>query len=232
MVSYGEYARRLAAGQRADNRQRNFQFSVKNPVPLYLCASVPLSLNPLKYTMKSISGDYTSLITALDTECARLESLHRKRLNCRPGCITCCRGLSVLPLEAEILGQGLGKLTVQELRLVEKNLRMGNDSCPLLADNLCLLYPLRPIICRTHGLPIAYIDDEAESIEVSACTLNFPEGEELAQEDLLFLDPFNGELFRLNLGHAGISGQDPLRRISIREIIKDFLKRNKRTNEK
>jgi Fe-S-cluster containining protein len=98
------------------------------------------------------------------------------------------------------------------------NLAEGDDRCPLLMDALCSVYGARPVICRTQGLPLAYVDAERETIEVSACPLNFPDEYAFTQENLLFLDGFNLRLSELNVTWCREKGLDPERRLPLREI--------------
>ena len=47
-----------------------------------------------------------------------------------------------------------------------------DNSCAFLSDHACLIYEHRPMICRTHGLPLIYTNDDNEW-ELSNCELNF-----------------------------------------------------------
>ena len=95
---------------------------------------------------------------------------------------------------------------------------LQEDRCPLLMDNLCEIYPARPVICRTQGLPLAYVDEEHEAIEVSACPLNFPDGHAFTADNLLFMDQFNVRLSELNHAWCHEQGLLPDVRIPIREL--------------
>ena len=54
-------------------------------------------------------------------------------------------------------------------------------------------------MCRTHGFPLIYVNDEDEN-ELSACELNFTEFdyEDFTMENSLPQDKFNSKLFLLN----------------------------------
>jgi Fe-S-cluster containining protein len=76
-------------------------------------------------------------------------------------------------------------------------------TCGFLDGDLCRIYPFRPIICRTHGLPIVFLDDASGELawEVSFCELNF-RGQgplEFTEDGLLNIEDINGELSRTNL---------------------------------
>jgi len=87
--------------------------------------------------------------------------------------------------------------------------------CPLLKNDHCSIYPHRPLICRTQGLPIGYIDEIIEQIEVSACPLNFAEDHPFEYDDLLLLDPFNIRLSRLNEIYCQAAGIDEQTRVAL-----------------
>lgn len=101
---------------------------------------------------------------------------------------------SILPLEAALL---LEALNAQEIILDKQE---GN--CIFLRDSLCSLYQWRPVICRTQGMALAYIDQDSQTIEVSACELNFPPDAAIEHDDLLFMDQFNERLADLNLQYC------------------------------
>jgi len=161
--------------------------------------------------------DYHQLLAALDAEIVRIGALHAATISCGPGCASCCLAFSVLPIEAACLRRAIGALSAASRERLERNLADGSDRCPLLLDDLCSTYGARPVICRTQGLPLAYVDAEREAIEVSACPLNFPDDHAFAQESLLFLDGFNARLSELNRLWCLEKGLDPDRRIPLRE---------------
>ncbi|MHB8223243.1 MAG: YkgJ family cysteine cluster protein [Desulfurivibrionaceae bacterium] len=162
--------------------------------------------------------DYHQLLAALDTEIARIGEMHGATLSCGPGCASCCLAFSVLPIEAACLREAIDALPIASQEQLNRNLAEGDERCPLLIDDLCSVYAARPVICRTQGLPLAYVDEEREAIEISACPLNFPDEYAFAPESLLFLDGFNGRLSELNHIWCRTQGLDPDRRIPLREI--------------
>ena len=161
---------------------------------------------------ESIRGAYYQLIADLDTTITALAgNRFQSILRCGPGCSDCCMQFSVLPLEAAFIAE----------ILQAKILVAGNDreKCLLLADDLCQVYEVRPVICRTQGLPLGYVDEVAGAIEVSACPLNFPDDFPLTHDDLLYMDQFNSRLAELNLQYCRATGLDSEKRIPLADLI-------------
>jgi len=133
------------------------------------------------------------------------------KIRCRPGCAACCMDFSVLPLEAAMLLAGLDGRPAGGPR--------QEGRCVFLHGDRCAVYPLRPIICRTQGMALAYIDEIEERIEVSACPLNFAEDDVLEQEDLLFMDGFNERLAALNIRYSQDNGLAATIRIALADLV-------------
>lgn len=163
--------------------------------------------------------DYRQLIDSLDAEIDRIGELHGALLSCGPGCPACCLVFSVLPIEAACMRAAIGALPSVSRDRLKKNLPGDNERCPLLIDDLCSIYASRPVICRTQGLPLAYVDEERQAIEVSACRLNFPDDYGFVPEDLLFLDQFNLRLAEINQAWCRKQNLDPNKRIPLRELV-------------
>lgn len=162
--------------------------------------------------------EYHQLLTTLDAEIARVLKMHGAAISCGPRCASCCQAFSVLPIEAACLREAIAALPSASQARLGQNLAADTERCPLLIDDLCSVYAARPVICRTQGLPLAYVDEERQAIEVSACALNFPDDYDFAPEDLLFMDRFNSRLSELNRAWCHTQGVAPDSRISLREI--------------
>jgi hypothetical protein len=61
--------------------------------------------------------------------------------------------------------------TAPDAKPTETRPQETDEDCVFLKDHGCAIYENRPIICRTHGLPLLYMNDE--SWELSTCELNF-----------------------------------------------------------
>ncbi len=128
---------------------------------------------------------------------------------CRLGCAHCChQRFSVFEVEAAPLRAALAVLAHAEPRRRALIRDQGDDDaldhCALLIDGACAVYGQRPLICRSHGLPLA-VPDEADPsgpLRVDHCPLNFGPDEQGSpqpppRESLLILDAVNRPLSML-----------------------------------
>ena len=125
-----------------------------------------------------------------------------EHLRCAAECVDCCQqDLEVLAAEALAILHGLEGLPPATLRALERGADHAAGACVLLLDRRCAVYDARPLICRTHGLPIRYGDLEDPDAEagVSCCALNFVEA-----------DPPAGAVLNGTLLLAGLSVADSL----------------------
>jgi Fe-S-cluster containining protein len=158
-----------------------------------------------------IRAAYNELIADIESMMSALTDEHfSTMLQCRPGCSECCMQFSVLPLEAAILAAELENKDTTPHQ---------SEKCLLLDDDLCTVYEVRPIICRTQGLALAYIDESAGAIEVSACPLNFPDDFSFTHENVLYMDQFNQRLAALNLRYCHETGLAPETRIALADLV-------------
>jgi hypothetical protein len=147
----------------------------------------------------------------IDAAVARLAGRHGARLKCRRGCTDCCRDdLTVFTVEAERIRR--------EFPAVMKEAPHPRGVCAFLsADGACRIYPARPYVCRTQGLPLRYfeIDEGGEVREYrDICPLNEPGGPPLVglpPEACWRIGPFEEELAGIQQLFAGRNARIPLR---------------------
>jgi Fe-S-cluster containining protein len=134
---------------------------------------------------------YRQFIRKVDELTEQLSSLHQNHMQCRKGCDLCCMNYRIFPVEYFSIQQRLNEKPAETQQA-------RDGSCIFLKDHICQVYAHRPVICRTHGLPLLYLNDE--QWELSACELNFTEfdEEEFSAENTFPQDTFNSELFQVN----------------------------------
>ncbi len=166
---------------------------------------------------------YFKLLEQIDADAERLTALHGEAIACRQGCTSCCVNLSVFPVEFHAIRRAMEQAGTE----LSPDMFDPSAPCGFLHEGLCRIYPFRPIICRTHGLPILFLDDSSGDYawEVSFCEHNFTDCEsiEFSNESLLNLEDINESLSRINRDFlAGTTRQkeDALLRIPLRELSK------------
>ncbi len=122
--------------------------------------------------------DLAGLLADVDAQAARLTDAHRERLRCQKGCTACCRQpLSVPSVEAAhilswLLRKGIPDHDPAPTAADDHPLfdaLSGDQPCVFLtAGGACGIYPVRPLVCRVHGLPLRLADGR-----VDACPMNF-----------------------------------------------------------
>ncbi len=104
---------------------------------------------------------YFLLREAVEEVTTDLFSSYRSEVKCAKGCSECCDDISVLPIEWYLLREWFQENRAALDRIIRPRF-YGENRCPFLhkADESCSIYPIRPIICRVHGLPIRYTVEE------------------------------------------------------------------------
>ena len=126
-----------------------------------------------------VLAEYLAVVAKVDAAASAAFALASDAVVCARGCDACCApGLSVLPVEAERLARHL-----EQHPPVAGALGRRADRCVFLDDDgACGVYEARPLLCRTHGLPlITGTVDEARAARgplrvidnASVCELNF-----------------------------------------------------------
>lgn len=160
-------------------------------------------------------SDYRRLVARLDAHAERVTAAWSGSLRCREGCSDCCqRDLSVFAVEAANI----------RLWLAGHGLAPGGseDGCALLDEaGACRIYPVRPVICRTHGLPLAISTDDGVSGDV--CPLNFDGGRGLAElpsEDFLSVQTMDTVLAAIDLAFTEAAGLPPGERTTLASLAR------------
>ncbi len=142
--------------------------------------------------------DYFDLRSRIDEMSSELHTRYGSDIVCKAGCTGCCINLTVFPVEFFAIVAELEKAGYGARDVVFDN----GAPCGFLDHGRCRIYPFRPVICRTHGLPILFLDDQGEepTWEVSFCSRNFTGKNEIefSEDGLLDIESINGELNRIN----------------------------------
>lgn len=142
-------------------------------------------------------ANYLSLLSRVDQLCGMIIDRFTEQIVCRAGCSACCRHLALFPVEAANLARAVESLPAEIRALLsERSLWPENGSCPLLLDDCCLVYHDRPIICRTHGLPLLAEVEGRKAVD--CCPENFRGVESIPGSAVISLENLNSALVAIN----------------------------------
>ncbi len=149
---------------------------------------------------------YLQLLEKIDVKFKQIVRKYPRSFSCASGCFGCCKSnLSVTHVEAELIREWLASHPEVKDRILgagEKRIH-GEEYCRYLdkAGN-CEIYPVRPVICRSHGAPtlIPASADQPDSLTADICPLNFQEVslDSLESSDWIRLDTLNLILTAIN----------------------------------
>ncbi|MFO7979008.1 MAG: YkgJ family cysteine cluster protein [Bacteroidales bacterium] len=138
------------------------------------------------------TNEYFALRKELDAHCRELSQLHESQMVCGAGCDQCCMDFSIFPVEYHAIKMEISSLPGQILTAGP------HSPCPFLVEHRCTIYSSRPLICRTQGLPLLFMNED--QWELSACELNFQnyDLQSFTAENTFPQDRFNSRLFLIN----------------------------------
>jgi Fe-S-cluster containining protein len=108
---------------------------------------------------------YVELRDEISRQADMLFAVYRDRVQCGFGCYYCCEDISVPAIEVEVIRRHLQAAgyprpehlggPVNDRGKTPEGRSVGR--CAFLGSRgECTIYPARPLICRSHGLPLAY----------------------------------------------------------------------------
>ena len=175
---------------------------------------------------------YAQLEAKVDAFFARVHEAHADAMACGKGCFDCCSDrLSITLLEAATLARAIAAMPSSARASLSEHARRADSSvCAALADDgSCMVYAARPLICRSHGVPIRYgrsVDDaSADKVRlpvVTACFKNFGGGtalDALAAELILDQTTVSATLGALDAAFADQCDVPRGTRIDLAELI-------------
>lgn len=138
---------------------------------------------------------YHEIVKVTDRKTVALEKSHHKHMQCKNGCDLCCIDFSIFPVEYYSILNDLKSENINPHPHQNEN----NETCVFLKNHSCTIYDHRPIMCRTHGFPLLYANDDGD-YELSVCELNFTDFNfgDFTMKNTLPQDKFNSMLFVLN----------------------------------
>ena len=162
---------------------------------------------------------YHQLIDRLDVLHEGITAALGDALTCSAGCSSCCLPISVFPVEAAAIIEAVLELPAAEQAAIRQALENQHnpERCALLQNDRCLIYPLRPVICRTHGLPLLVQEPEGDPT-ITVCPLNCVSMQSFAKETILDLERINQLLVAINLLFVTTTTQSWPERVALSDL--------------
>lgn len=109
----------------------------------------------------------------IDDFFARVEAHHGEDMQCHTGCSDCCRvRLTITRAEAAAVRAAVTNWPVVQRRALAPTAADPADACAALdANGRCRIYDARPVVCRSHGVPIRMRSGALPVVE--SCFRNF-----------------------------------------------------------
>jgi Fe-S-cluster containining protein len=118
---------------------------------------------------------YPDLAAKVDAFFARVQARHGTEMKCNTGCHHCCFvRLSITRMEADAIRAEVSGWTADRKQALAANVvaAPAHHCAALAPGGRCLIYAVRPIVCRSHGAPIRMRDERSLPV-VQACSNNF-----------------------------------------------------------
>jgi Fe-S-cluster containining protein len=148
----------------------------------------------------------------------KFSTKYADQMSCKKSCADCCyTDIGVFEVEAELITNWFNALDPSD-RINLKTLwstPTEKKACSFLYNNICTIYPVRPLICRTQGVAI-YLPLEEK---IDFCPLNFKE------KKPEFSDTLNLERLNTLLSLAAKS-ESKDQRIRLKKLKLNILKDN------
>jgi uncharacterized protein len=111
-------------------------------------------MEPTESRINRILNDLLRLHAEIDRSVNAIRRLLMDHLKCGLGCVDCCQD-DLTVFEAEAL-----RIRSEYSELLKNEKPAAKGRCAFLSANgACRVYPARPYVCRTQGLPLRWFDD-------------------------------------------------------------------------
>ncbi len=148
----------------------------------------------------------------------KFSSKYADQMSCKKSCADCCyTDIGVFEVEAELISNWFKALDQKDKDSLKSLWETSPEkkACSFLYQNICTIYPVRPLICRTQGVAI-YLPLEEK---IDFCPLNFKE------KKPEFSDTLNLERLNTLLSLAAKS-ENKDQRIKLKKLKLNILKDN------
>jgi len=169
-----------------------------------------------------VGARYRALVAKVDAFFARVTSRYPAEMSCGSGCSDCCHvKLSLVGVEAEVVRAHVETLDVATRERLRARARAPGERCVALEDDgRCAIYAARPLVCRSHGVPVRVRGARSLPI-VDVCPRNFEGGLDAVDPDcVLDQETLSTLLHAVDVEESAATGASPGARIPLVEILR------------
>jgi uncharacterized protein len=161
---------------------------------------------------------YEELASKVDAFFARVADRHGADMQCATGCSDCCHvRLTITAVEAAAIRAHVATWPAEQRRNLAN--QGASDRCAGLDGAArCRIYAARPLVCRSHGVPIRL---RGALPVVQACHRNFTRTEP-DPDCVLDQATLSATLYAVDAAEAAATGADPGRRIDLAALLADL----------
>lgn len=171
--------------------------------------------------------NYRKLLVKTDEKFQQIRTRHQDQFQCRMGCHSCCQpAITVSAVEKDNIRNYLQfhPGIRQKIEDLDKEDPHKGSRCKFLdSKGACSIYPVRPVVCRSHGAPLRISFDDITNDVPDVCHLNFTKVplQTLPLEDFIQLNTLNTLLMTINQQFVGNRDKEMQRfELNIQEIMK------------
>ena len=167
-------------------------------------------------------GHYPQLRAKVDHFFAEVFGRYRQEMKCDTGCYDCCKvDLSVTVVEAAAIARHLASVDEEGLSSLRAGSGVAGHCAALGRDGRCRIYQSRPLVCRSHGVPIRRREEGRALPVVDVCFRNFegPALEAVPESDQLDQRTLSTMLAAVDAAFADSVGAPRGTRISLAELL-------------
>ncbi|MEZ4362818.1 MAG: YkgJ family cysteine cluster protein [Kofleriaceae bacterium] len=172
-----------------------------------------------------MSEHYRLLGEKVDAFFARVVARHPEELQCDRGCYDCCDvRLTITAVEAAAVRAAWHALSDERRAEVRATWRPDATACAALdRQGRCAVYSGRPLVCRSHGVPIRLAGEKASLPVIQACFRNFGDrGPEAADADcVLDQTTLSAMLLLVEQQDAEACGREAGLRMDLAEVLRE-----------
>jgi Fe-S-cluster containining protein len=171
---------------------------------------------------------YRQLCDKVDAFFTRVEQRHGEELRCSTGCYDCCDArLSVTGVEAAAVVEAWRALSDERRAAVRATWRDGATACAALdRQGRCAIYEGRPLVCRSHGVPIRFPSRQPglRALPViESCFRNFTSAGPSSADPDCVLDQttLSAMLLLIDKSDAQLNGRSAGERFELADLLRD-----------